>query len=98
MSFSQIAGEWDVFIDDMNTPVASGNIGTIVNQISLAFQNQITADYDGFLYIENISSNPFRIKFVPVANTNFTANTEQNPTFIANQDGGFSFCLAENVN
>lgn len=97
MSFSHIAGDWDIYIDDMATPVASGTIGVIVGQISLAFQNQITADYDGFLYIENISNAPYRIKFVPVANTSFTANTDQNPTFMTNQDGGFSFCLAPGI-
>ena len=99
MSFSHIAGDWDIYIDDMATPVASGTIGVIVGQISLAFQNQITADYDGFLYIENIDTVPHRFKFVPKPNSNasFTANVEQNPTFLEHDDGSLTFCLAQAV-
>ncbi|WP_288400138.1 hypothetical protein [uncultured Acinetobacter sp.] len=97
MSFINIAGDWDIYIDDMTTPAASGTIGVIVGQISLAFQNQITADYDGFLYMENISNAPYRMKFVPIANTSFTANVEQNHTFMTNKDGSLSFCLAPGI-
>ena len=91
MSFSHIAGDWDIYIDDMATPVASGTIGVIVGQISLAF-HQITADYDGFLYIENIDTVPHRFKFVPKPNSNasFTANVEQNPTFLEHDDGSLT--------
>ena len=99
MSFSYIAGDWNIFVDDMDTAAVSENIGAATSQLSSIYVNKITADYDGFMYIENIDTVPHRFKFVPKPNSNasFTANVEQNPTFMVYGDGSFSFCLAAAV-
>lgn len=97
MSFSYIAGDWNIFVDDMDTAAVSENIGAATSQLASIYVNKITADYDGFMYIENIDNVPHRLKFDPISGASFTANMEQNPTFMAYEDGSFSFCLAAAV-
>lgn len=93
MSFSYIAGVWDVYVDDMETPFATGNIGAVLSALSLAYLNRINADYDGVMMLENIDNVPHRLKFIPVSNTSYTPNLGDNPTFVDDGNGGFYFCL-----
>jgi hypothetical protein len=93
MSFSYIAGVWDVYVDDMETPLATGNIGAVLSALSLAYLNRINADYDGVMMLENIDNVPHRLKFVPVSNTSYTPNLGDNPTFVDDGNGGFYFYL-----
>lgn len=94
MSFSQIAGAWNIYVDDFETPTASGNIGPALSQLLGLYSGKLTGDYDGVMFIQNIDNIPHRLKFVPVSATSFTANVEDNPTFIVHDDGSLTFCLA----
>ncbi len=93
MSFSQIAGDWEIYIDDMDTPAVSGRIGQIVGQLSTIFANKIFADYDNFMLMQNLDTVPHRVKFTPIANTEYQANLPENPSFVADDNGSFYFCL-----
>jgi len=94
MSFSQIAGVWSIYVDDFETPVATGNIGAALSQFLELYSGKLTGDYDGVMFIQNIDNIPHRIKLVPESATSFTANTEDNPTFLVHEDGSLTFCLA----
>lgn len=94
MSFSQIAGVWSIYVDDMETPVATGNIGAALSQVLTTYSGKLIGDYDGVMFIQNIDNIPHRIKLVPESATSFTANVEDNPTFLVHEDGSLTFCLA----
>ena len=94
MSFSQIAGVWSIYVDDFETPTVSGNIGPALSQLLELYSGKLTGDYDGVMFIQNIDNIPHRLKFVPISATSFTANVEDNPTFIVHDDGSLTFCLA----
>ena len=94
MSFSQIAGAWSIYVDDFEMPVATGNIGAALSQLLELYSGKLTGDYDGVMFIQNIDNIPHRIKLVPESATSFTANVEDNPTFIVHDDGILTFCLA----
>ncbi|WP_298065450.1 hypothetical protein [uncultured Acinetobacter sp.] len=94
MSFSQIAGAWSIYVDDFEMPVATGNIGAALSQLLELYSGKLTGDYDGVMFIQNIDNIPHRIKLVPESATSFTANTEDNPTFLVHEDGSLTFCLA----
>ncbi|MEG2264117.1 MAG: hypothetical protein RSC68_07165, partial [Acinetobacter sp.] len=91
MSFSAIAGVWSIYVDDMETPVATGNIGAALSQVISEFDGKLTGDYDGVMFIQNIDNIPHRIKLVPESATSFSPNTEDNPTFIEHEDGSLTF-------
>ena len=92
--FNSIGGNWTIFIDDMDEPAASGSIGTVAGQLSLAFLDKISFDYDGFLFIQNTDNVPHRIKMIPISATSFDAESAEDPTFTVNIDGSITFCLA----
>jgi len=81
MSFSQIAGVWSIYVDDFETPVATGNIVAALSQVISEFDGKLTGDYDGVMYIQSTDTSNHRIKLEPISGTSFTANTEDNPTF-----------------
>ncbi|MCH7388197.1 hypothetical protein MMO39_12950 [Acinetobacter modestus] len=99
MSFSDITGDWDIYIDQMETPTISDNIGSAIYQLNDLYPDKLDGSYDGFIYMANTDSIPHRFKFVPIPNSgaSFTANTEENLTFMTNDDGGFTFCLAPGI-
>lgn len=94
MSFGYIAGAWSIYVDDFETPVASGNIGPALSQVLTEYNGKLIGDYDGVMYLQNIDSSNHRIKLFPISSATYTANTEDNPTFIEHQDGSLTFCLA----
>ncbi|MEG2431477.1 MAG: hypothetical protein RSB25_07465 [Acinetobacter sp.] len=94
MSFSQIAGVWSIYVDDMETPVATGNIGAALSQVLTTYSGKLIGDYDGVMFIQNIDNIPHRIKLVPESATSFTANVEDNSTFLVHEDGSLTFCLS----
>lgn len=94
MSFSQIAGVWSIYVDDFETPVATGNIGPALSQVLTAYSGKLIGDYDGVMYIQSTDTSNHRIKLEPISGTSFTANTEDNPTFMEHEDGSLTFCLS----
>ncbi|ENX00875.1 hypothetical protein F900_01859 [Acinetobacter modestus] len=94
MSFSQIAGVWSIYVDDFETPVATGNIGPALSQVLTAYSGKLIGDYDGVMYIQSTDTSNHRIKLEPISGTSFTANTEDNPTFLEYEDGSLTFCLS----
>ena len=46
MSFSYIAGNWNIFVDDMQIPVATGSIGSALSQVLTQYSGKLTGDYD----------------------------------------------------
>jgi len=94
MSFSQIAGVWSIYVDDFETPVATGNIVAALSQVISEFDGKLTGDYDGVMYIQSTDTSNHRIKLEPISGTSFTANTEDNPTFLEHEDGSLTFCLS----
>ena len=94
MSFSYIAGVWDIYVDDMESVAASGNIGSAISQISTLYAGRLFCDYDGVMFIQNTDSEVHRVKLVPLSDTSFTANTEVNSSYVGHPDGSLTFCLA----
>lgn len=94
MSFSQIAGVWSIYVDDFETPVATGNIGSALSQVLTAYSGKLIGDYDGVMFIQNTDNIPHRMKLAPESATSFIANTEENPTFTVHDDGSLTFCLS----
>jgi len=94
MSFSVIAGVWSIYVDDFETPVATGNIGPALSQVLTAYSGKLIGDYDGVMYIQSTDTSNHRIKLEPLSGTSFTANTEDNPTFMEHEDGSLTFCLS----
>lgn len=94
MSFSVIAGVWSIYVDDFETPVATGNIGPALSQVLTVYSGKLIGDYDGVMYIQSTDTSNHRIKLEPLSGTSFTANTEDNPTFMEHEDGSLTFCLS----
>lgn len=94
MSFSVIAGVWSIYVDDFETPVATGNIGSALSQVLTAYSGKLIGDYDGVMFIQNTDNIPHRMKLAPESATSFIANTEENPTFTVHDDGSLTFCLS----
>ena len=94
MSFSVIAGVWSIYVDDFETPVATGNIGPALSQVLTVYSGKLIGDYDGVMYIQSTDTSNHRIKLEPISGTSFTANTEDNPTFMEHDDGSLTFCLS----
>jgi hypothetical protein len=46
------------------------------------------------MYIQSTDTSNHRIKLEPISGTSFTANTEDNPTFMEHEDGSLTFCLS----
>lgn len=97
MSFSAIAGVWSIYVDDFETPVATGNIGPALSQVLTAYSGKLTGDYNGVMYIQSTDTSNHRIKLEPVSGASFTANSEDNPTFLEHEDVGLTFCLSAAV-
>ena len=93
-----IAGKSSVFpaaaVSKSETPVATGNIGAALSQVLTTYSGKLIGDYDGVMFIQNIDNIPHRIKLAPESATSFTANVEDNPTFIVHEDGSLTFCLS----
>ncbi len=94
MSFSQIAGVWSIYVDDLETSVATGNIGAALSQVLTVYDGKLVGDYDGVMYIQSTDTSNHRIKLGPISGTSYTANIEDNPTFIEHGDGSLTFCLS----
>jgi hypothetical protein len=41
MSFSVIAGVWSIYVDDFETPVATGNIGPALSQVLTVYSGKL---------------------------------------------------------
>lgn len=94
IAFSHLAGRWELYVNDMDNPFASGNIGAILGQFSLAYVNRILADYDGYVDMQNIDDVAYRIKFVPISDAFYTLNPDVvNSSFVEHEDGSLTFCL-----
>lgn len=94
IGFDHLAGYWELYVNDMDNPFASGNIGAILGQFSLAYVGRILADFDGYVNMQNLDRIPHRLKFVPISNTAYTLNDElHNPSFMEHEDGSLTFCL-----
>lgn len=95
MSFSHIAGDWNIYMDDDATPTVTGGIGEALSQLLELYSGKLAGDYDGVMYIQNIDNIPHRLRCTPIFATSFTPNLEENPTFVADDNGGFYFCLGQ---
>lgn len=94
MSFIQVNGDWNVYVDGSSTPLASDSIAVCMSNILSAYPNKIIGDYYGFLYIQNIDSVDHRFRFTPISGTSFTPDRSNgNESFTDAGDGSFYFCL-----
>ena len=88
--FRSFRGFWDM---ELNGTFYKSSIDMLQNYIHRNFSGILDSDFDGFLYIANISQENQRIRLIPIDDTSYFEPSE-NDTFIAHEDGSLTFCLS----
>ena len=95
MYFSQLNGDWDVYVDGVFYPSSYDPAATIRENLS----GVIHAENDGFSDFWNLTNVPHRFRFVPKQNDDGMASyalrpDNANQSFMELEDGSIVFCLA----
>ena len=83
---------------DLENPDFTGDPAALNNFIRSQYEGILTSEYDGFFDISNIDSVVHRFKLIRVNDeSNFNFSESENQTFMVNEDGRLTFCLAAHV-
>jgi len=91
MNFGSFGGYWNMELNGVFYPSSTD---LLQNYITNHFSDKIYADYDGFMYFGNLSPNNHRIRLIPTIGARYS-NAYGNDTFMENEDGSLTFCLAK---
>ncbi len=91
--------DWTIEFDGVSYSLGKVNGNEILTSLPSVIADKIFTDWDGFWVLENKDSLPHRFKLTPSAKPEIdpiqATWTEQNQSFMLNNDGSFIFCLAK---
>ncbi|TNL51201.1 packaged DNA stabilization protein [Acinetobacter bereziniae] len=93
--------DWTIEFDGVSYPLGRVNGNEILTSLPSVIKDKIFTDWDGFWVLENRDTLPHRFKLTPSAKPEIdpiqATWTEQNQSFLLNEDGSFVFCLSSKV-
>lgn len=91
--------DWTIEFDGVSYSLGKVNGNEILTSLPSVIKDKIFTDWDGFWVLENRDTLPHRFKLTPSAKPEIdpiqATWTEQNQSFLLNEDGSFVFCLAK---
>lgn len=97
INFQHIEGDWHFYLDDFANEILLGGANDFTNYLNNEMSDKLAGDFDGFFWIENLDTQPHRIKMVPKISelpTVYPLPPLNNPTFLIQEDGSITFCLS----
>ena len=97
VNFPYIEGNWRFYLDDFEFSVVTGLANDFTSYLNTEMVGKLRCDFDGFFWVENLDTQPHRIKMSPNNSEGaqfFTPPTD-NPTFVEHEDGSLTFCLSK---
>ncbi len=83
---------------DLENPDFTGDPADLNNYIRSQYEGSLWSEYDGFFDISNLDSVVHRFMLIRVNDeSNFNISESDNQSFMVNEDGSLTFCLAAHI-